>query len=38
LAIKPADNESFYREVDEELRRDQLTGTWQRYGKWIILA
>jgi hypothetical protein len=38
LAIKPADNESFYREVDEELRRDQLTGTWQRYGKWIILG
>jgi hypothetical protein len=38
LAIKPADNESFYREVDEELRRDQLTGTWQRYGKWIIAA
>jgi hypothetical protein len=38
LAIKPADNESFYREVDEELRRDQLTSTWQRHGKWIILG
>jgi hypothetical protein len=36
LALKPIDNESFYREVDEELRREQLTTTWQRYGKWII--
>jgi len=36
LAIKPADNEAFYREVDEELRRDQLTTTWQRYGRWIL--
>jgi len=32
LAIKPADNESFYREVDEELRREQLSGFWKRYG------
>ena len=36
MALKPIDNESFYREVDEELRREQLTTTWQRYGKWII--
>jgi hypothetical protein len=36
LAIKPADNESFYREVDEELRREQLTGYWKRYGKLMI--
>jgi hypothetical protein len=36
LAIKPADNESFYREVDEELRKEQLTGTWKRYGTWIV--
>ncbi len=36
MAIKPVDNESFYREVDEELRREQLTSTWKRYGKWII--
>ena len=35
LAIKPVDNESFYREVDEELRREQLTSTWKRYG-WLI--
>jgi hypothetical protein len=36
LAIKPADNESFYREVDEELRKEQLTGTWKRYGTLIV--
>lgn len=33
LAITPKDNEAFYREVDEELRRDQLKSHWQRYGK-----
>ncbi len=38
MAIKPVDNESFYREVDEELRREQLTSTWKRYGKWMIAA
>jgi hypothetical protein len=38
LAIKPADNESFYREVDEELRKEQLTGTWKRYGIMIVAA
>ena len=36
MAIKPKDNEAFYREVDDELRREQLTGYWQRYGKAII--
>jgi hypothetical protein len=36
LALKPTDNETFYREVDEELRRDQLIGYWQRYGKLAI--
>jgi hypothetical protein len=36
LAIKPADNETFYREVDEELRRDQMSGWWKRYGKFAI--
>ncbi len=36
MAIKPADNESFYREVDEELRREQLTSTWKRYGILIV--
>lgn len=36
MAIKPADNESFYREVDEELRREQLTTFWRRYGTALI--
>jgi hypothetical protein len=38
LAIKPADNESFYREVDEELRREKMQSLWQRYGKLAILG
>lgn len=32
----PIDNETFYREVDEELRRDELLGYWKRYGKLMI--
>ena len=36
MAIKPKDNESFYREVDEELRKERMTGWWQRYGKVAI--
>ncbi len=32
MAIKPRDNETFYREVDEELRKEQLGGLWKRYG------
>jgi hypothetical protein len=36
LAIKPKDNEAFYREVDEELRREQMSGWWKRYGKLAI--
>jgi hypothetical protein len=38
LAIKPRDNETFYREVDEELRRDRARIMWQRYGRLGILA
>jgi hypothetical protein len=38
LALTPKDNEAFYREVDEELRRAQLTGFFQRYGKWIAIG
>ncbi|HEX8525403.1 tetratricopeptide repeat protein, partial [Allosphingosinicella sp.] len=34
--IKPRDNETFYREVDEELRRDQMRSYWDRYGKLAI--
>jgi hypothetical protein len=36
LALKPADNESFYREVDEELRREQMKSYWERFGKLVI--
>jgi hypothetical protein len=36
LAIKPKDNEAFYREVDEELRRDQALQVWERYRFWIL--
>ena len=36
MAIKPKDNESFYREVDEELRRDRARTLWERYGKFAI--
>ena len=36
MALTPKDNEAFYREVDEELRRDQMRGVFDRYG--ILLA
>ncbi len=38
MAIKPRDNETFYREVDEELRKEQLGGLWKRYGVLAIAA
>jgi hypothetical protein len=38
LAIKPVDNETFYREVDEQLRKDQLSGWWKRYGIAVVAA
>ncbi len=31
-------NDSLIREVDEELRREQLGKLWQRYGTWIVIA
>jgi hypothetical protein len=36
LAVTPQTNEAFLREVDEELRRDQALGLWQRYGRVAI--
>jgi hypothetical protein len=36
LALRPVDNETFYREVDEELRRDQMKTYWERFGKLVI--
>ena len=32
MAIKPDNNEAFLREVDDELRRDQMVGFWSRWG------
>jgi hypothetical protein len=37
LALKPEDGETFLREVDEELRRDQMNNFVRRYG-WAIAA
>ena len=37
MAITPKDNEAFYREVDEELRRDQIATVWQRF-RWLIVG
>jgi hypothetical protein len=37
LAIKPESNEAFYREVDDELRRDRAADTWNRY-RWMIVG
>lgn len=38
MALTPQSNEAFLREVDEELRRDQLLTVWERYGRWIIVV
>jgi len=40
LALPPINTteDSFIREVDEELRRDQLSGFWKTYGRWGIAA
>ncbi|MEG3125633.1 tetratricopeptide repeat protein [Sphingomonas sp. GB1N7] len=38
MAVTPPTDEAFLREVDEELRRDQLTSFWTRYGRWLLGA
>jgi len=39
LALEPdTQNEVFFREVDENLRRDQMEQFAKRYGKWLIAA
>jgi hypothetical protein len=38
LARTPQTNEAFLREVDEELRRDELTRFWKRWGRILVLA
>lgn len=37
MALPPENNAVFMREVDEELRRDQLMGFWTRYGRWVVV-
>jgi len=37
LAIKPSNEDAFFREVDEELRRDQMRTVWQRF-RWAIVG
>jgi hypothetical protein len=36
LAQAPETNEAFLREVDDELRRSELTAFWKRWGRWLI--
>ena len=36
MALKPNDGETFLKEVDEELRREQINTFFTRYGWWII--
>ncbi len=36
MAITPDNNQAFLREVDEELRRDQIAGFGARYGRWVV--
>lgn len=38
MASTPPTNQAFVREVDDELRRDQLASIWQRWGRWIIIG
>ncbi|MBA3666911.1 MAG: tetratricopeptide repeat protein [Sphingomonas sp.] len=38
MALPPDQAETFVREVDENLRRDQVRDAARRYGKWILVA
>jgi hypothetical protein len=38
LALTPTDNEAFLREVDENLRRDQMSGLARKWGKVAAIA
>ena len=38
MALKPNDAETFLREVDDELRREQMGNFLKRYGWWLIAA
>lgn len=36
MALKPDPNQTFYREVDEQLRKEQVGNFWSRYGMALI--
>lgn len=38
MAVAPPNNEAFFREVDEELRRDRAARFWKRWGVWVAVA
>lgn len=38
MAVPPPSNAAFLREVDDELRRDQLVGFGRRWGLWVAAA
>lgn len=38
MALPPATDDAFVREVDEEVRRDQLSQLWTRYGRWTLIG
>jgi hypothetical protein len=38
LALTPTPEAAFFREVDEELRRERIGGFWRRYGRFLALG
>lgn len=36
MAVAPPNEDAFMREVDDELRKAQLTSFWRRWGRWLI--
>jgi predicted negative regulator of RcsB-dependent stress response len=38
LALSPDSSETFFKEVEENLRRDQLQDFFKSYGKWLAAA
>lgn len=38
MASTPPTDQAFLREVDEELRKDELQSLWQRFGRWAVAA
>lgn len=38
MASTPPTDQSFLREVDEAVRKEELLGFWRRFGRWIVVA